>query len=456
MPIKKEKGVKNARLSGKELTPLATSEFRFFGIEERALGLSWNDATYGDIADKYTLIKFNALASHGDSKKDTDFSPCNIWYEIYMRESDEAFVNRKRKNSSTGWTIRGNNSGNDASYSYMRTQNYWEYKLKGPLSNNERQELKASLKEKKKIYSDLQAYYHFMELKAKEMKKKIILFPISIFLDRDTFLQGKNGSTYEQLKTQAQLLNRYFPEVIKILRHRAQYAVFLGYSKLIMLTDKNFEPFLHVIFYLSEEEISSWYAHDIASTWHKVSNRAVELHYYSFAGELQKPSPHSFFEEEDSYTVRYRNILHPFPSEDPNRKDEVAGYPIEELKRSLRQQENRKKNKERFNPELSHLLKQQLKAHIAITDTRKYHLDYLACVAKNYNSIPGIRTLSKAEFTYDSQYSNEKYLERKKRKQENVQMPGELTEPFSDIFDDKIDYMMNGENVIDFVRRIIK
>ncbi len=325
----------------------------------------------------------------------------------------------------------------------MQTHNYWEYKLKGPLYNNERQELKASLKEKKKIYSDLQAYYHFMELKAKEMKKKIILFPVSIFLDRDTFLQGKNGSTYEPVFSTARMLNRYFPEVIKILRHRAQYAVFLGYSKLIMLTDKNFEPFLHVIFYLSEEEISSWYAHDIASTWHKVSNRAVELHYYSFAGELQKPSPHSFFEEEDSYTVRYRNILHPFPSEDPNRKDEVAGYPIEELKRSLRKQENRKKNKERFNPERSHLLKQQLKAHIAITDTRKYHLDYLACVAKNYNSIPGIRTLSKAEFTYDSQYSNEKYLERKQRKQTKDTFPsGEITEHLPMIFDEDIDYQI--------------
>ncbi|MEQ9858587.1 hypothetical protein ABRP52_17635 [Pectobacterium versatile] len=373
-----------------------------------------------------------------------------------MSERKEELKNRKRKQVSDDFTTRKRSAGNDSSYSYGMTQSYWGYTLKGTLSSKDRRELKSSLKEKKKIYNDLQSYYHFMAKKSKEMKKKIILFPVSIFLDRDTFLQDESSSKYDKLKKQAQLLNKHLPEVIKILRHRAQYAVFLGYSKLIMLTDENFEPFLHVIFYLSEEELSSWYAHDIASTWYKVSNSAVELHYYSFAGELQKPSPHSFFEEEDSYTVQYRNILHPFPSEDPNRKDEVADASIEAIKRSLRHQEKRKSNKERFNPKLYHLLKQQLKAHTAITDARKYHLDYLACVAKNYNSIPSVRTFSKAEFTYDSQYSHEKYLERKKRKQENIQIPRELTEPLFDIFDDEIEYMMGGENVIDFVKRIIK
>lgn len=204
---------------------------------------------------------------------------------------------------------------------------YWPHKFEYSLSQEEHRALKVLLRDKG-ITTVAFSPIAVMVLKARDKKRESILFPVSIFLDREAFaLDRQEGSIYEGIKKQADLLNKQLPEVIKKLRHRAAYSIFLGYSKLFLLTDENFEPFLHIIFYLSEGDLSTWYAQDIASTWHKLSNKTVEVHYYSFAGELPDPPRHDSpgariaSKKDDGHSIVYKEVLNPFLSEDKHRRN---------------------------------------------------------------------------------------------------------------------------------------
>jgi hypothetical protein len=403
---------------------LPGEEFRFFGIETRETGRSWNKVIYGEIADSYTLIQFNLDRVPGDSNMQSSlYKPHNLWKTL-LRDDQKKMREAERdleKKNYRGFSV--NNRSTSDQTPMLDKKSYWSHEFKYSLSPERRQDLRALLKDKNKIYSGLQSHYETMTLKAKGMKKKVILFPISIFLDHETFaLELREGSTYENIIKQANLLNKLLPEVIKKLRHRSAYCLFLGYSKLTMLTDKNFEPFIHIIFYLSEGDLSTWYAHDIARTWHKLSNKTVEVHYYSFVGELSAPPRQNTRgtktapKKDHGYRIIYKDVCNPFISKDehsPANRNSTA----HELRAELKELENKKSNGESVKPAAHKLLRQKLKIVESIKDIRKYHLGYLASVAKNYNNIPGLRALTTSEFTYSSQYSNEKYMARKTRKE---------------------------------------
>jgi len=399
---------------------LPGEEFRFFKLEARQAGLSWNEVIYGEIADSYTLIQFTPKPVQGDSNRQSLlYEPHNLWktllHEDQKKQREKSLMEENGKRFSVNQTSI---SGPSA---LLDRKGYWPHKFEYSLSQEGRRALKVLLRDKKKIYSNLQSQYDTMVRKARDQKKKVILFPVSIFLDREEFaLDRHEGSIYEGIKKQADLLNKQLPEVIKKLRHRAAYGIFLGYSKLIMLTDENFEPFLHIIFYLSEGDLSTWYAQDIASTWHKLSHKTVEIHYYSFAGELPDPPRYDASGEKTAskkhygHSIVYKDVRTPFLSEDKSRNNRTI-FTVRDLREQLQQLKKRESNGESIRPAEYTLLKRRLKIAESIKDTSKYHLNYLASVAKNYNNIPGLRALTTSGFTYNSQYSNDKYRVRKIR-----------------------------------------
>lgn len=376
---------------------------------------------YGEIADNYTLVQF-VNSSLDTASNPKDYEPHNLLKDLYQDDLKKHQDERKTVNND--YQARPSREGNAVARRKTALNGYWGYTFSHPLSSDNRKALKALLEPKKKIYSDLQAHYDDMVKKAKNQKKKIRLLPLSIYLEGETFSHDELGhSAFDRLKNHAELMNKQLPQVINKLSHRAAYGLFLGYSKLTMLTDENFKPFIHIIFYLSEGDISTWYAHDIGKTWHEVSGANVEIHYYSFTGKLPEPPQYdacqskSLQDKNPGYRIVYQDARLPFPSEDSKRQHEIATYSAEQLRDLVQKLEMKKNDNENINPKQLKYVKQLLKITEGMKDTRQYHLDYLALVAKNYTKIPGLHALTKSDFSYRNQYSNAAYTARKARKE---------------------------------------
>lgn len=405
-----------------ELMPLPLNELRFFGVEPRDVGLRCDAAIYGNIADRYTFVRFcqkNTEPGYGSPEKDYELS--NIWAALQENDINNELQNRRKKRTESQTFSSGRRTANDISSSMQKQTNRWSYQFKRPLLKDDQRIVKALLNDKKKLFAALQQHYYAIQSTSRALKKTLTLLPVSIFL-RKNVAQQQTGFAYEQLKEHAVHLNTLFPEVLKKLRHRSPYSSFLGYSKLVMLSDTHFEPFLHVIFYLTEDNLSTWYAHDIGKAWSSVSDYHVDIHYYSFAGELPAPPAHMLNvkidnEENLSYQVLYKDVLLPFPSEAPHRDNGIADKNVNELKGIIAKAEEKKLNKEKYSPAYLGSLKQQLKNITGMTDNPKNHLNYMAYIAKNYNKIPGVTSVTQSRKPiYNNQYSNEKYKKRKMRR----------------------------------------
>ncbi|AJJ57986.1 Uncharacterised protein [Yersinia pseudotuberculosis] len=405
-----------------ELIPLLLEEIRFFGVEPRDVGRRCDDVFYGNIADRYTFVRFcqkNTEPGYGLPEKDYELT--NIWAALQENDINNELQNRRKKRTESQAFSSGRRAENEVSSSKQKQTSRWSYQFKHPLLKDDKRIVKALLNDKKLLFAALQQHYYAIQSTSRALKKTLTLLPVSIFL-RKRMTQQKAGFTYEQLKDHAAHLNTLFPEVLKKLRHRSPYSSFLGYSKLVMLSDTHFEPFLHVIFYLTEDNLSTWYAHDIGKAWCSVSDDHVDIHYYSFAGELPAPPAHMLNvktdnEENLNYQVLYKDVLLPFPSEATHRDDGIEDKSVNELKGLIAKVEEKKLNKEKYSPAHLGSLKQQLKNITGMTDNPKNHLSYMAHVAKKYSKIPGVTSLTQSgKPIYNNQYSNEKYKKRKMRR----------------------------------------
>ncbi|MBZ7680459.1 hypothetical protein FML26_25935 [Klebsiella michiganensis] len=414
------------------LSSLPLDELRFFNVEPADVGKRWNDVIFGEIADAYTLIQFNKKSVQDSDSRERGYVPANFLLTLLRENIRKELNERKAKGQPPQNFSARQRADNEVVLARQYHHSYWRHKFSHPPEAEYRRDLKTLLNDKKKVFTSLQQHYCVMQEKARVKKKKLTLLPLSIFLEREDMEHFDAGSAYKRLKARAALLTRQFPKVLKILRHRSPYVSFLGYSKLVMVTDTAFEPFLHVIFYLSEGDLNTWYAHDISKTWNIISGYRVKVHYYSFTGELAEPPNHVMKKIADTipdYELYYRDVLLPFSSEDPNR-DEEAAITISEVKQKIahleeylqNQFQNQKVKKKtngqsRVHNQIKELNK-LLKSITERTENKRNHLNYMARVAKNYNAIPGITTFTQAgSFTYDNQYSNEKYRARKERKQ---------------------------------------
>lgn len=410
---------RSKKLEGKgqkeKLSTLPLDELRFFNVDPKDTGKHCRDAIYGKIANAYTFIRFinktdQEIVPVGKCYKPQNFLMSLLHADIAKEQDERKKTTRTLQNFSSS-----HRPHNDLALARQQHHSYWKYKFSHPLERDELRELRAFINDKKKAYTRLQEHYCGMHAKARSMKKKLTLLPLSIFLDIDKKDYMDESMTYKLLKDHAALLTKQFPEVLKKLRHRSPYAVFLGCSKLVMMTDTTFEPFLHVIFYLSEGDLSTWYTHDIGSTWAKVAGCGVTVHYYSFTGELAEPPAHVIEKLSGNnspvsgYKLFYKEVQRPFSSEDPNLNNE-GPITLCEIKEEIAILEDRKANNKPFSLARLKALKSELKEITQCTENKKYHMDFMARVAKNYNPIPSITTFTQpSSFTYDNQYSNERY-----------------------------------------------
>lgn len=409
------------KLTGKQqdLMRLPLDELRFFGVEPRDAGRGFDEVTYGDIANNYTFTCFHKRSSEHDDGQ--DYELINFWQSLLIKDIEKEVQSRKDRHTPSQSFSSSRNTSNDVALAKQRNAGRWTYSFRHPLQKDDRRVVKTLLNDKKKLFADLQQHYFSLRRSSRSDKKALTLLPMSIFLSQEDSQQS--GSAYQRMKEHAALLNKLLPQVIRKLRHRSPYSSFLGYSKVIMLTDTYFVPFLHIIFYLTEDNLSNWYAHDIGSTWSKVSGRHVDIHYYSFAGELPSPPQHLLQSEmtdggSGSYQIVYKDVLFPFSSEDPNKYRGIEEKSTAELTALIARIEVKKINKERYSQTHLKALKQQLKNITGMADSQNNHLSYLARVVKNYSKIPGITSFTQSDKpVYNNQYSKHKYEQRKLRKQ---------------------------------------
>lgn len=409
------------------LSTLSLDELRFFNVDPKDTGKHCPDAIYGKIANAYTFIKFVNKTDQENASSEKCYELQNFLMSLLHADIAKEQDKRKKTARVVQNYSPSHRPHNDLVLARQQYHSYWKYKFSHPLERDALRELRALINDKKKAYTRLQEHYCSMHAKARSMKKKLTLLPLSIFLDIEKKDDMDESMTYKRLKKHAALLTKQFPEVLKKLRHRSPYAAFLGCSKLVMMTDTTFEPFLHVIFYLSEGELSTWYAHDISNTWAKVAGCRVKIHYYSFTGELAEPPAHvmeKFSRNSNAvsgYKLFYKEVLQPFSSENPN-QDKEGPITIREIKEVIADLEERKGNSKPFSLTRLKALKCELKHITQCAENKKNHIDFMARVAKNYNTIPGITTFTQANhFTYDNQYSNERY--RAKKDQQLTQKP---------------------------------
>ncbi|HHC1945883.1 TPA: hypothetical protein ACN7EP_001302 [Klebsiella pneumoniae] len=418
---------KSKKLEGKgqkeRLSTLPLDELRFFNVDPKDTGKHCHDAIYGKIANAYTFIKFINKTDQENAFSGKCYEPQNFLMSLLQADIAKEQCERKKTACTVQNYSPSHRPHNDLVLARQQHHSYWKYKFSHPLERDALRELRALINDKKKAYTRLQEHYCSMHAKARSMKKKLTLLPLSIFLDIEKKDDMDERMTYKRLKEHAALLTKQFPEVLKKLRHRSPYAAFLGCSKLVMMTDTTFEPFLHIIFYLSEGELSTWYAHDISNTWAKVAGCRVKVHYYSFTGELAEPPAHvieKISEKNHSmsgYKLFYKEVLQPFSSEDPN-QDKEGPITIREIKEEIAVLEERKGNSKPFSLARLKALKSELKQIMQCAENKNNHMDFMSRVAKNYNSIPGVTTFTQAgNFTYDKQYSNERYRARKDQHQ---------------------------------------
>ncbi|WP_210446404.1 hypothetical protein [Pantoea ananatis] len=415
--------VKQGKASGQrqDLLLLPLDELRFFGVEPRDIGRAHCDVVYGDIADNYTFTCFDKRThEHDGDMPQKDYEPTNFWLKLLNTDINKEDRSTKEVSTSSRAFSSRRSSGNDVSFAMSMNANRWTYQFRFPLQNDDRRVVKALLNDKKKLFAELQQHYFSLKSNSRSDKKALTLLPMSIFVSQEVS-QQESVLSYRQIKEHAAQLNKQLPEVIKKLRHRSAYSSFLGYSKVVMLTDTNFVPYLHIIFYVSVDNLSNWYAHDIGRIWSTISGRRVDIHYYSFTGELPSPPVHLLNNETDneekgSYQIFYKDVLLPFPSEDHYKKTDVVDKSVAELTALISKSEERKANKEKYSKPRLIALKKQLKNIMGMADSQINHLDYLARVAKNYSKIPGITSFTQSDKpVYNSQYSNKKYEQRKVR-----------------------------------------
>ncbi|GDX07553.1 hypothetical protein BSPA111_37730 [Buttiauxella sp. A111] len=417
-----------------DLMRLPLDELRFFGVEPRDAGRGFDEVTYGDIADNYTFTCFNKRSSEqNDGQKNKDYDPINFWQTLLIKDIEKEERSRKERRTQSQSFSSSRNASNDISFAKKKNADRWTYPFRHPLQKDDRRVVKTLLNDKKRLFADLQQHYFSLQRNSRSDKKTLTLLPMSIFLSQEG--SQHNGSAHQRMKEHVARLNKLLPQVIRKLRHRSPYSSFLGYSKVVMLTDTYFVPFLHIIFYLTEDNLSTWYAHDIGSTLGKVSGCHVDIHYYSFAGELPSPPKHLLNAEmvdggSGSYQIVYKDVLLPFPSEDPNKYRGIEEKTVAELTALIARAEMKKINKERYSQTHLKALKQQLKNITGMDDSQKNHLSYLARVAKNYSKIPGVTSVTQSDKpVYNNQYSRHKYEQRKLRKKMEQELQNDTAMP---------------------------
>ena len=210
------------------LSTLSLDELRFFNVDPKDTGKHCPDAIYGKIANAYTFIKFVNKTDQENASSEKCYELQNFLMSLLHADIAKEQDKRKKTARALQNYSPSHRPHNDLVLARQQHHSYWKYKFSHPLERDALRELRALINDKKKAYTRLQEHYCSMHAKARSMKKKLTLLPLSIFLDIEKKDDMDESMTYKRLKEHAALLTKQFPEVLKKLRHRSPYAAFLA------------------------------------------------------------------------------------------------------------------------------------------------------------------------------------------------------------------------------------
>ncbi|EPT2282748.1 hypothetical protein [Escherichia coli] len=285
--------------------------------------------------------------------------------------------------------------------------------------------MKLWIKEKQGVFTKLHNTYFDLQQK----HKKIYLLPVSFKIN---FSSQLDDDPCVKIPSQSKILTEAFTQLVEKVKSRHLYASFLHYSRLVLLTNQQ-QPFLHVLFYYQEPDISDFYIRDLTRIWCEVVDKAIarhgtdiektsfkrtdETHVYTDYVYFDTPLPQMRNDGEDNedgedwkdghyylndkrynFEVSHAHFLQssmPRKSVNiivPQRRKGRAGV---DLKRNI------EAKIKRFSEDESYFSEAEYKKWIkSIKQDQNHHTDYLEKVAKQYVKIPGVNNLTTGVFTY--------------------------------------------------------
>ena len=279
--------------------------------------------------------------------------------------------------------------------------------------------MKAWVKEKESFFEKLHSKY----LVLLSEHKKIYLLPMSFKVNLTT----KNGDiTLDDIKSQSKILTDAFSSLVTKIKSRSQYASFIHYSRVILLDDSH-QPFLHVILYYKDADISDFFIRDLTRIWCEVADKAIQKN--DFDVSLRDDDD---VELTPRVSVNYVHFGPPIPrmrndDEEDNwnygehyLKDKKYTFEVSashllqsfQTKKVIVSAEQKMRGEfdlnryingliGRFSEEDSYLKEAEFKRFVkGVKQEMAYHRYYLERVAKQYIKIPDLNNLSEGVFTY--------------------------------------------------------
>ncbi len=278
--------------------------------------------------------------------------------------------------------------------------------------------MKLWIKEKEDFYEKLYKTYSTV----KKEHKDIYLLPISLKVNFEHY----DEDPVARINHQSALLTSAFKLLITKITSRKGYEVFLHYTRVILLDNRQ-QPFLHVVLYYKESDISDFYLRDLTRIWCEVVDKtiqekcsdiklqtnkdnddlSVEVDYVYF--DKPFPSMHN-----DEYEDEWKNGKHYSLTDSEIRYGfEVSATDLPSAFNPLRHKNiivplSKKRRTSsylgyvgRFSEADSYLNEAEFKKWMkGIKQDQKYHTDYLERIAKQYVKIPDLNNLSHGVFTY--------------------------------------------------------
>ena len=302
---------------------------------------------------------------------------------------------------------------------HLHKANSFTRKPKGELLSA----MKSWVSEKEDFFEKLHDTY----LALQKEHKNIYLLPISLKI----YLEYHGiDNLVESINHQSAILTNAFKSLITKISSRRDYETFIHYSRVILLDNRQ-RPFLHVVLYYKDPDISDFYIRDLTRIWCETADKAIQENGSGIVAQ------NSDDEDDVSVEVNYVYFDTPLPSmlndeeegewEDGRHYDvndrryslEVSAtplysalnysyhkdiiVPLSKRKRGADSSLSRRIDLQvaRFSEADSYLSEAEFKKWIkGVKQEQSYHIYYLERVAKQYVKIPNLNNLSQGIFTY--------------------------------------------------------
>lgn len=254
------------------------------------------------------------------------------------------------------------------------------------ISRDYKKSMLPMLRLKERVYEHLIQEYE--EVRRSE-KGEITIIPVSFYCQPKTTQLG-------DIVKAVRIMNQAFNLAISKLSQRAMWKRVITCKRMTML-DENFNPFIHVLFYIRDGAVSERFIGEIMAVWSSKipAEHEIRIGLYSFNFEFlcslwryfssnesievsDKAYPHELVIRK---TIFFGDVLMPFPNVHLRDYDKLE--PFRELSR-LMNRESRIDSREgsRITPKAG-----MYKKYSKIKESSIYHKEYFLRIAKKSNSI---------------------------------------------------------------------